>query len=171
MDLTSYLIGRNSAGGSGGGSSGAIVKVDMSKYDEEVSGFITAITEIVNLDTSNIEYFGYMFQWFTSMENAPIIDTSNATNMESMFSSCFSLKNVPVYDTSNVETMRLTFEDCSNLTDESLDNILQMCINATNYSDEKNFLSLTYYQLYSVSKIQSLPHYQDFINAGWTIGY
>lgn len=58
------------------------------------------------------------------------------------------------------------------LTDASLDNILQMCINATSYTETKTLaeLGLSNYRA-SVSRVEALPHYQDFLNAGWTIGY
>jgi len=69
--------------------------------------------------------------------------------------------------------MRYMFTLCSNLTDESLDNILQMCINTTSvYTRPKTLTELGFnVGYYSASRIQSLPHYNDFINAGWTIGY
>jgi hypothetical protein len=47
-----------------------------------------------------------------------------------------------------------------------------MCINATSYTGTKTFSKFGFNSgYYAASKIQSLPSYQDFITAGWTIGY
>ena len=56
------------------------------------------------------------------------------------------------------------------LTNESLDNILQFCITSKIENGTLKYLGLTS-NYYPATTIQSLPHYQDFINAGWTIGY
>lgn len=105
----------------------------------------------------------------------PQFDTSAITNMKNMFSNCTSLKNVPLLDTSNVtgsNAFQNTFSYCTSLTDSSLDNILQMCINATLYAGTKTLVQLGFESTnYSASRIQALPHYQAFLNAGWTIGY
>ena len=60
---------------------------------------------------------------------------------------------------------------CFSLSDTSLDNILQMCINATSYTATKTLNHIgIYLDTYPASRIQALPHYQDFLDAGWTIG-
>ena len=78
------------------------------------------------------------------------------------------------WDTSNVKFHKdFASKNCPNLTDTSLDNLLQMCINSNVTSSTRknlNDVGLTATD-YPVSRIQALPHYQDFINAGWTIGY
>ena len=57
--------------------------------------------------------------------------------------------------------------NCPNLSDETLNNILQMCINATNYTQTKSLshLGLTAAQR---SKCMTLSNYTAFTNAGWT---
>ena len=92
--------------------------------------------------------------------------------MISMFSGCKSLKNFPPLKIKNVSDVRNMFSYCPSLTDESLDNILQMCMSATLYTGTKKFARLGFASTdYPASRIQALPHYQDFIEAGWTIGY
>lgn len=123
-------------------------------------------------DTSSGEYMEYMFASCYSIVSCPLIDTSSAKDMSFMFQNCSSLQNVPILSTSSVTNMNSMFTSCTKLTDESLDNILQMCINATSYSGTKTLSTLGFRSTsYKVAKIQALPHYQDFINAGWTIGY
>lgn len=54
----------------------------------------------------------------------------------------------------------------------AIDNILQSCITATSYTGVKNLLGLGFSSTYYPSAdIQALPHYNDFISAGWAIGY
>lgn len=127
------------------------------------------------VDTSNATIMSWMFHNCYSLIEVPLLDTSNVTSLGNMFNGCRSLKNIPIFNTSSVVSnlsMANMFADCSLLTDNSLDNILKMCINAANYEGTK-----TLYRLglrsdnYSTNRIQALPSYQDFIDAGWTIGY
>lgn len=141
---------------------------------------------------TNLKYAFYQFRGLTSL---PIIDTSNVTDMEGMCNGCVSLVSFPALNTSNVRNMMSMFNNCGNLTtfpalsipsvtnmqymfsgcnalsDSSLDNILQMCTSATSYNGTKTlaYLYITDRTIYPTSRIEALPHYQDFINAGWTI--
>ena len=117
-----------------------------------------------------------MFGSCKSLLNIPQLNTSNVTNMNSMFSGCERLINVPQLDTSNVTNMSSMFGGCVSLNDTSLDNILQMCINAASYTGTKTLKTIGFQYTnmtskYPASRIRALPHYQDFIDAGWTIGY
>ena len=87
-----------------------------------------------------------------------------------MFCQCTNLKHVPLLDTSNVIGMFNTFEKCTNLSDESLNNILAMCTNATKITSNKTlkYLSLTSDQ---ATKCTTLSNYSAFTSAGWTTGY
>jgi len=149
------------------------------------------------VDTSNVTNIDGCFGYCTNLYYVPLLNTSNITSMQSSFSSCKSLKSIPLLDTKNVTTMRFAFQECSfledipqfdtssivrlsnmftncpKLTDTSLNNILKMCININpNYSRSKTLYELGLSSSnYPSSKIKTLPSYQDFINAGWTIGY
>ncbi len=149
------------------------------------------------VDTSNVLNMRYMFSGCAILQCVPLFDTSEVTNMYGMFSGCTILKNVPLFDTSEVTTMRNMFNNCSslisvpqfntdsmntstsfggmfsycnNLSNESLNNILAMCINATSYTGTK---TLAYLGLSSTQATicQGLSNYQAFLNAGWTTGY
>lgn len=156
-----------------------------------------SLIEIPLLDTSNVTNMDSMFQYCSALTEIPLLNTSNVTSMQSMFQYCSSLKSIPQINISNVTSFANTFRYCTNLmtlpvlntskvtnfnnafgnsynlTDTSLDNILQMCINATSYTGTKTLktLGISNTTYYPVSRIEALPHYQDFINAGWTKGY
>lgn len=151
------------------------------------------------IDTSQVTNMSGMFSYCPNLLTIPLIDTSHVINMQGMFSgstslieipqlntsslgsnaittmfeNCTSLTTIPILNTSNLTTMSNMFANCPNLSDTSLDNILQMCINSNiSNTNRKNLshLGLTATN-YPAGRIQALPHYQDFIDAGWTIGY
>lgn len=100
----------------------------------------------------------------------PLVDTSKVTNMTSMFYYCTSLEEIPQFDTSNVTDMRYMFQSCNKLTDTSIDNILQFCITSKVKNGTLKYLGFNSND-YPINRIEALPHYQDFLDAGWTIGY
>lgn len=149
------------------------------------------------VDTSNVSNMRYMFNGCTLLQNVPLFNTINVNNMYGMFSGCVALKNVPLFDTSEVTTMRNMFSNCTslisvpqfntdsintstsfggmfsycnNLSNESLNNILAMCKNATSYTGTK---TLKYIGLSSAqaTTCQSLSNWSAFTSAGWTTGY
>lgn len=145
------------------------------------------LKEVPDLDTSNGTMFDTMFTT-TGLVKAPNLDLSHATNLRAMFYQCADLVYIPVYNLASVTTITFNgtwpgfiemFWMCKNLNDTSLDNLLQSLITAVNVpSQYKKF----YYAFataantwlttaYPASRIQALPHYQAFINAGWSIGY
>lgn len=131
-----------------------------------------ALESVPLLDTKNVTSMSSMFRTCMTLRSIPQFNTQNVTSMANMCNSCFALVDVPLLDTSKVVNFQSTFGSCNCLSDESVNNILKMCANATAYYDTKTLaylgLSSTFYP---VSKIQSLSNYQDFIDAGWTIGY
>lgn len=99
-----------------------------------------------------------------------LLDTSSVTNMDSMFSGCKNLTEIPLLNTSNVTNMTNMFLECIGLSDESLNNILAMCANATSYTYTKTlkYIGLTSEQ---ATKCTTLSNYSSFTAAGWTTGY
>lgn len=198
MDITSYLLGKNSSGGGGGGGSdldwtalgydstpqSIIYDYNYAKeiYDNWVpatdlsSKFRndTTITIMPLVDTSIATNMNSMFEYCSDLVNVPMLDTKNVTNMKMMFNGCTNLKYVPILDTSNLantNAINQMFSNCNKLTDDALNNILQMCINATKVTN-KNFMMVGFNSSkYPAARIEALPNYQAFIDAGWTIGY
>lgn len=133
--------------------------------------YLMAISD--NLDYSNVTTFNN-FCNSTNIFNAPKIKSfpTSVRNCNTMFAYCSKLRIVPKYDLTNVTNVYNMFANCNNLTDESLDNILQSLILATGVSTKTlNNVGINNTSRYPVSRIQALPHYQDFINAGWSLGY
>lgn len=166
------------------------------------NGFTKYIEELRNIDCSNFPYMNGLFGSLYSLKkitiskmpttsyeltqsfincksliSAPTIDTSKAKGFMRTFWGCVGLKNVPVYDVSGISNSSFslynTFTDCPSLTNDSLNNIMQMCINATNKvagSDFKTLKSVGLSEIQSET-CQSLSNYNAFIAAGWTTGY
>lgn len=87
------------------------------------------------------------------------------------FKGCTLLETVPIINLSRVTNggnLNDMFLNCPSLSDTALDNILQSCLTATNYPGNK-----TLYQLglrssvYPVSRLETLDHWQDFLDANW----
>lgn len=133
------------------------------------------LTDVALLDTSKAENCSSLFNGCINLKTIPNINTSSANNIKQIFTGCTKLKNIPILDTSRLtgsSSLQNIVSSCPNLTDTSLDNILQMCINATSYTGIKTLARIgcnTTNQ--PASRIQALPHYQAFLDAGWTIGY
>ena len=133
--------------------------------------YLMAVSD--NLDYTNITKFEN-FCSDTSIFNAPKIKNfpSAVRSCYGMFSYCSKLRIVPIYDLTNVTNVTNMFANCNSLTDESLDNILQSLILATGVSNKTlNNVGINNTSRYPVSRMESLPHYQDFIDAGWSLGY
>lgn len=143
----------------------------------------TSLTDIdCDLDFSLAGSLWGVFQGCTSLTGVLniIMTSSNVYNASYMFEGCTELEDVPILDISNLGTQNygtdrlyMMFNNCPSLTDESLDNILQMCINSGMNPQYNPTLSTLGFNStnYPVSRMEALPHYADFITAGWTLGY
>lgn len=130
----------------------------------------TNIKSMPLIDTSSATYMRAMFNNCRNLTAVPLFNTSNVTAMHEMFGSCTSLVTVPAFDTSKVTNLNSCFQECSQLSDESLNNIMRMCINATNYGKTKTLAAIKLNST-QATRCQSLSNYQDFLDAGWTTGY
>lgn len=197
MDITSYLLGKNASGGGGGSDldwsaigyeNPPLLVVEGYNYAVQVKNNWVQKTDLSNnfssdtnlvymplVDTSISTVFQNMFYSCERLQEVPLLDTKNAQITTSMFYNCIQLRTIPTFNISNVQTsgnIKNMFYNCPLLTDDSLNNILNMCINASSYTGTK-----TLYQLglrssnYSTTRIEALSNYQDFLDAGWTIGY
>lgn len=103
----------------------------------------------------------------------PQLDTSKINNMSQMCYDCHNLVDVPVLDTSALTSFSSAFTNCYALSDTSLNNIMQMCINAVKYSSSATYRNLSYIGLSEeqAQKCMTLSNYSAFIEAGWTTGY
>ena len=167
MDITSYLLGKNASGG--GGSSSTILtgkeKFAYSNFGEFPEWLLNAT------GWENYTDMSYIFSNCSVLITIPLIDTSNVTTMQASFYNSQNIESIPTLNTSKVTNFNSMFYSCNRLNNESLDNILQMCINATSYTGTKTLktLGIDNALFYPTSRLQSLPHYQNFINAGWVL--
>lgn len=130
----------------------------------------SALKEVPLLNTKNVTTMANMFKGCSSLEYVPQFDTRSNKSIGSMFADCTSLQDVPVFDTTKVTYMGNAFQNCNVLSTESLNNIMKMCINATDYQQGKTLAVLGINQAQATS-CQWLSNYQDFLAAGWTTGY
>ena len=98
----------------------------------------TSLTTIPLLDTSSVTDMSSMFNGCTSLTTIPLLDTSSVTTMSSMFRYCTLLTTIPLLDTSSVTSMSSMFLSCPSLSNDSLNNLLQMCINAVTFKSTKS---------------------------------
>ncbi len=122
------------------------------------------------LNTSNVTNMESMFGECSALLTIPQFDTSNVINMSEMFVGCRSLITVPLLNTSNVTNMESMFGGCDVLSDESLNNVLAMCIGATSYTGTKTLVELGLSPT-QAETCQTLSNWDAFVAAGWSSGY
>lgn len=156
-----------------------VTSLDISQLTQ-LNGLFQDFKSLVNapqLDTSNISTMVQAFGGCSSLVTAPTLNTSKVYDAQGLYMNCSSLVNVPIYDTKNIkETMgtqtrnQNMFSGCPSLSNESLNNILRMCINMGVYSSHRTLrrVGLSSDQ---ATICQSLSNWNDFVAAGWTTGY
>ena len=140
----------------------------------EINGICIRCTNLTTATVSgtatSITNASSMFENCTNLQSATV--GISATNFWGLFTGCTSLTDVNVIDTSRTTNMSYMFQNCGALSTQSRDNVLQMCIGATSYTGTKTLANLGFNNnTLPVSAVTALPHYQDFLDAGWTIGY
>ena len=113
MDITSYLLGKNSAGGGGGGIDWNAI--GYSTTPQCITEGYNRAKEIYDNWNSATIIVDNAFVDDKTLIFAPLINTSNATSMKSTFKNCTSLIEVPLIDTSNVLYCTTMFSGCTAL--------------------------------------------------------
>ena len=133
------------------------------------------LTSITNISSENVSEFRRCFGFCESLESVPEIDLTNARELDGMFYGCSNLKYVPIFNCPNVissSKIDSMFSLCSSLTNESLNNIMQTCINLTHLGSTQtktlNKIGLSQNQ---ATICETLSNWDAFIAAGWTSGY
>lgn len=142
---------------------------DMSEMFRNCS----ALIYVPDLNCSKASSNGGMFQNCSNLVSIEI--SSIGIYARDMFAYCTNLKDVVVINASRVQStdsLKDMFQSCASLTYDSIDNIMQMCITASGFLGTKTLYNIGITgDYYSATTIRGLPHYQDFIDAGWTIGF
>lgn len=130
----------------------------------------TALKQVPLFDTSNVTSTMRMFYNCRTLTTIPLFNTTNSTSFYEMFSGCSSLTTIPILNTSKVTDMYQPFTNCSALSNESLNNILAMCIGATSYTGTKTLrhIGLSSSQ---ATTCTGLSNWAACEAAGWTTGY
>lgn len=129
------------------------------------------IKEVIMTITDKCTITQDLFSNCTALTKAPSLNTGNVTNMMEMFENCTSLVNLPLYNTSSVVYIYNAFKGCTALSEDSLNNILAMCVSATNVSASNKTLKHTGLTQEQATTCTTLSNYQAFLDAGWTTGY
>lgn len=135
-------------------------------------GTIRNFLKTVKLNIDNIKTADDMFYQCDNLESVEIHSTSTLFQMNRMFQYCTNLKHINLFDTSGLgqNGIYYAFGSCPNLSDESLNNIMQMCINNKNAAYNKDLKSVGLSSAQATT-CQGLSNYQAFLDAGWTTGY
>lgn len=121
---------------------------------------------------NNITDFSNLFYSCSKLEEVDFsnVDTSNITSMSNIFYGCNKLKTIPELDTNKVVSMGNAFYNCFALSNDSLNNILAMCANATSYSGTKTLQSIGLSSTQATT-CTGLSNWASAQSAGWTTGY
>ena len=128
------------------------------------------IVETSLLDCTGITNLQNGFASASNLKKASLTGTESVTNLYHLFFFCSSLEDVNVFDTSSVTNFNQMFPGCDNLTNESLNNIMQMCINATSYTGTKTLSQLGLSSTQATT-CMTLSNWSAFVAAGWGTGY
>lgn len=123
------------------------------------------------VDTSIAQFTNAMFRYCSKLKSVAPLNIENSITVNQMFMGDSLLEDLPYFNLPKATTASGFIQSCNSLTDESLDNVLRTCVSMTSITEAKTFKLLTNNTYYTAERLQALPHYQDFIDAGWTIGY
>ena len=147
--------------------------VDLSNVTSLIQTFLgcTELEEIESLNTtSNLAYMTLAFNSCSKLKKIPTFNISNVENLYGVFGGCEKLEDVPVFNLSSATRVDGMFSNCPSLSNESLNNIMESLISATNYTGTK---TLAYVGLNSTqaTTCTTLSNWTALQQAGWTTGY
>lgn len=145
---------------------------DVTSFSEAFRA-CSSLLYLYELDLSSCTTCYRAFYNCTSLYSAPYLNNiRTGGNFQQMFWNCSSLRILPPYNLGSPSNLTNMFQDTgSNLEEASRINILVM-LAACTYSGTKTLAHLGFTaSMYSAASWQALPHYNDFVSAGWSIGY
>lgn len=144
-----------------------------SNFSEMFSGCSSLTYVSDDFDTSSGTNFYRCFYNCSSLENIPSWNLRNGTNLQQLFAGCSSIKNVPPLVITAATNLTNMFQNSgSNLTELSRNNILMMLATASAYTGTKTLAQVGFTSsMYTAASWQTLTNYNDFVTAGWSIGY
>lgn len=122
------------------------------------------------VDTSRATNTANMFRSALNLIEVPELNLSNVTSTYQMFYNAKGLLNVSFLNLGKVTNMQDMFAYCSHLSEESLNNILAICIGATSYTGTKTLAKLGLSSSQATT-CQTLSNWDAFVAEGWSTGY
>ena len=122
------------------------------------------MTTIELFDMSNVTSMAQMFYYCSSLTAIPQFNTSNVVNMNEAFCNCTMLSEVPILNTENAQRLWRIFSNCPALSNQSLNNILAMCIGATQYVSTKTLYQIGLSRA-QAETCQTLSNWDAFVAA------
>ena len=135
------------------------------------SGFTSL--NLVNWDVSNVNYMQFTFWYMSKLTSVNISgwNTGKIKNL-SLFSSCKALVNVDVsgINLTNITSITEMFASCNNLSNASIDSIINMCLNATNviYKNLHNTNQYSPFRYTNITNTRYQNRWAELDAAGWT---
>lgn len=134
---------------------------------------LTAHPQIICRSGSNNTMYG-AYTNCSSLESFILpTNASYINNMSMCFYGCTNLRNFPSFTPLNMSPNGLVdaFTNCPNLSNDSLNNIMALCIASPNVTGTNKTLKKVGLSQEQVTTCATLSNYQALINAGWTTGY
>lgn len=113
-----------------------------------------------------------MFNNCRNLINAPIFNAINYYSAQ-MFNGCVNLVNVPYYNLYNARNIIKMFEKCNNLSDDSIQNIINMCLSTNRNRISSLMANLAVNNMYSpfcntnITNDRYQNRWAELTAAGW----
>ena len=114
----------------------------------------------------------FAFAHCSNLVTFPNLNTRNVVTLQNTFWNCVNLVSLPELNTSRVSYMLSMVAQCNNLSNASIQNVVNMCLNSNitdiNYKNLSN--TNTYSPLYN-TKFDNTYYqnrWEELSNAGWT---
>lgn len=159
----------------------------LSKIDWSQIKICDSMFKSVYLSSSGSNYVPFTFTFPSSFKptscigmfnsarvtGIPLFDTSLVTSMQSFCYSASYIVDIPKFNTTSITTstgVQNMFYQCSQLSQQSVDNILQMCIDlSSKFTGSLNYLWNHNLPTTISDKAQNSSYYQAFLDSGWTL--
>lgn len=135
------------------------------------------LTSLPTMDTSKIEDMDSFCSNCTYLLSLPQLDVRQVKKASNFCNGCTNLIDVPLLNFSSIKEtsasnnyMNAMFSNCTSLSNESLNNIMGICLTMSPYSTHKK-LSKIGLSSAQASICQGLSNWTALSSAGWTTGY
>lgn len=159
----------------------------LSKIDWSQIKICDSMFKSVYLSSSGSNYVPFTFTFPSSFKPSscvgmfnsarvtgiPLFDTSLVTSMQSFCYTANYIVDVPKFNTTSITTatgVQNMFYQCSQLSQQSVDNVLQMCIDlSSKFTGSLGYLWNHNLPTTISDKAQNSSYYQAFLDSGWTL--